>query len=674
MAIGLGWALVILLILSSPSQCLFGQTGPASGKGGGAEGMPAVEDPLFANIAVVEAATLHAQTLEEAPASVTLITAEEIRKFGYRTLGEALASVRGFYFTNDRNYDYSGVRGLAIPGDWNSRFLVMINSHPLTENVYNSNNFFGQDFGLDMDLVDRIEVIRGPSSALFGSNGMLATINVITKSPVDHPRVRASVETASFGEKKAILSSSVELGRGANLLISTSVFNNGGRTLYYPDFDAPETNGGIAERVDAQRGYHTLANLTWGGWSFLGSFNARRINVPAGGGESVFNSPGQFSVDSRSFVSSSYTRNVGGNGQLRWQTSYDQYRYRDRYDYPLEDEILDNRSESWGDWLRSQLIYSRPVAKLGTFTAGVQGIIELRNRQINRDQAPEPALVLDVRAPDRIASVFAQQEWVLRPKLTAYLGLRFDSSGYYGNFASPRLALVYQATGKDTYKFVYGRPFRNPSAFERFYDDNGLSYAANPALSRETAQALEVSWERKLRPDLMGLVNAFHYELNAVIESSMTPEELIFYRNAGTRRSTGVEFELRGRLKQTVELSGSWVTQKPVNVDSGVILPNAPRQLAKARAAVPLVRNRVYLSSGFQYLGARTTNLGAQVRPVALADLTLSTRRLFQDYDLVCGIRNGLNWQYDHPVDLSMDRIRANGRTFFVKLIWQSGG
>ncbi|MDZ7637231.1 MAG: TonB-dependent receptor [Bryobacterales bacterium] len=632
----------------------------------------AAEEALFAEIPMVEAATLHAQTLEEAPASVTVITAAEIRTHGYRTLGEALGSVRGFYMSNDRMYDYAGVRGFSIPGDFNSRFLIMINGHSLTENIYNSTNFFGQDFGLDMDLVERIEVIRGPNAALFGSNGMLATINIVTKSPVDHPAFRASVETGSFGERKAMLSTSVDLGRGANLLLSLSAFNNRGRDLYYPDFDNGEEGGGIANRVDAQKGYHSFANLSWGRWNFTGYFNSREILVPAGGGGTVLNSEGQFTRDSRNFVGLDYTRSVGKAARIRWDLKYDQYRYNDRWGYPLEDGgIQDNRTGNWGDWVNSQFTYSVPLRRVGTLTLGAQANVEMRNLQVNDDVSPEPVRYLNVSARDRIGALFAQQEWKISSRLTAYLGLRFDQSRNYGAFASPRLALVYQPSAKTAYKLVYGRPFRNPSAFERFYED-GLAYVANPDLTRETAQALEFSVERKLGANLTGLVNVYDYRLQNVIQAQWISDELIEYQNTGMRRSQGVEFELRGRPVWWLEATGSYVRQAASNPDLEQHLPNSPRSIAKGRAAVPLLRNRLYLSSQVQYLSSRETRSGLGLRPATLADLTISTRRLFQGYDLVGGMRNALNWQYDHPVDLSVEQIRANGRTLFVKLIWQS--
>ena len=531
---------------------------------------PGTDEGLFPTMPLVEAATLHAQTLEEAPASVSVITAADIRKHGYRTLREALGSVRGFYFTNDRMYDYSGVRGLAVPGDFNTRFLVTLNGHPLTDNIYNANGSFGQDFGLDMDLVERIEIIRGPNSALYGSNGMLANINLVTRSPVEFAKYRVSAETGSWGEKKVLVSSSLDLGRGANLLVSASAFNDGGRSLYFPDYDCAETHGGMAHHVDAQKGYHTFANLVWGRWSFTGYFNSRVIVVPVGGGGGIFDSQGNRVRDSRNFVDATYTRDVGKNVSLRWRMSYDQYRYDDRWDYSLEGgRVEDNRTGNWGDWVSSQLTADVPVPKVGTLTVGIQQSFELRNLQINQDVSPVPITKLRINAPDRSGALFAQQEWALAKHWKAYLGLRVDQSKNFGTFASPRLAFVYQPSDQTSYKLVYGHPYTNPSSFEKYYDDKGLSYIANPNLTRETAHAFEASVERKLRTNLTGLINAYAYRLHNVIQGVWVSDVAMQYQNAGVRRSTGMEFEVKGRPARWLEASGSFVVQKAEGGDRG---------------------------------------------------------------------------------------------------------
>src|SRR6202167_5785818 len=160
----------------------------------------------------VEGAALHPQTLQDAPASVTVITAEDIRKYGYRTLGEALSAVRGFYVTNDRSYEAIGVRGFSLPGDYSSHLLVMVNGHNMADNIFDYMLYLGNEFPIELNLIKQIEIIRGPASALYGSNAMFATINIITKSPDEAGPLTLTMDTGSFGEKKVQIVETASLG------------------------------------------------------------------------------------------------------------------------------------------------------------------------------------------------------------------------------------------------------------------------------------------------------------------------------------------------------------------------------------------------------------------------------------------------------------------------------
>jgi outer membrane receptor for ferrienterochelin and colicins len=632
---------------------------------------PAREKSLFEELPVVEAAALHAQTLEEAPASVTVITASDIRKYGYRTLGEALASVRGVYVTSDRIYHYVGVAGFSIPGDYNTRFLVMLNGHPLTDNIYNSNGFFGQDFGLDMDLIERIEFIRGPSSALYGSNGILANINIVTKSPVDMDRFRVSTETGSFGENKVLLSTSQYLGKGANLLVSGSFFDNLGQDLYFPEFDSPQTNFGRSSGADGEKGYHTFANLVWKDWNITAYFNKRQKQPPIAWGNSVFDDSGSRVRDSRNFVGATYTHELASNRELRWQLYYDNYRYDDRFDYAGADgSLIDIRTLNRGDWVGSELTYRLPIPKVGDLTLGTQFDFELRNLQEGIQAAPEYNLLSQINQPDRTYALFAQQEWNLSPRWKAYLGLRFDDSINFGHFISPRVALVYQHSSKMVYKFIYGRPYRNPSTFERYYDDGGYSQMANPALRKETANTFEASAERKLRHNVTLLVDFYQYRIDNLIGAVTLPNNVQQYVNGDEDHSTGIESELSWKMANGFEAAGSFAFD--LANDIGANLPNSPRQIGKLRLARAFLRNKLTVSSSTQYLSQRQTMTADLVRPVLLEDLTFGTRGLHPNFDLRFGVRNLLNWHYNDPVYLAIDQMRQDGRSLFIKLIWHT--
>jgi len=628
------------------------------------------ESVLFESLPVVEAATLHTQTLEQAPASITVLSGEEIRKYGWRTLGEALGAVRGFYLTYDRTYHYAGLRGFSLPGDYNTRFLVMLNGHYLTDNVYSSNGYFGQDFDLDMDLVKRIEVVRGPSSALYGSNGIFATINIVTKSPVEARRLRATTETGSFGEKKVQLSTGVNLGHGANLLVSASVFSNSGQSLYFPQFDNPQTNSGWARGVDGERGYHTFANLIWRHWSFTGYLGSRRKEVPTGWYGTVFDDPGNYIADTRGFFEAAYTRDLSPTRKIRWRIYYDAYRFQARYDYATAPgAIQDNRDRTAGDWVGSQFAYDFTIPSVGTLTVGGEVNADLRALQRNYDVSPQAVEYLGVNQPNFGGGVFAQQQWQIAPAWNAYLGLRFDDSRNGTGFVSPRVALVYQASPRSTYKFLWGRAFRDPNQYEMFYAD-GITEIQNAGLRPERADTFEVAAERKLTEHWSGVATVYHYQINDLIEAVTTPAGLLQYQNVARAHADGVEAELSGKPAPWIETTASVAVQR-AGLQTNSAPVNSPRWVAKWRASAPLFRNKLWAAAAMQYLSPRGTVADAVAPSVWLTDVTLTTRALHPDFDIQFGVRNLFNRAYFDPVGAGAveDMLRQDGRSVFVKLI-----
>ena len=377
----------------------------------------------------VVSAALHDQNLTDAPGDVTVVTAEQIHRWGYRTLADVLSYVRGFYITSDHSYSYLGARGFSLPGDYGTRTILMINGHSISDNIFDATDWLDNSFPVDLSLVDRIEIVRGASSALYGSNGMLATINVITKHPRDVKGTQIRIDTDSLGERKIQASTSLQLGPTANLLFSTSVFNNtGAHDLYFSEYDTPQTNFGHAIDMDGEKGYHVFADLTWGNWEALAVAGDRVKVQPITWGQSVFNDPGTDEEDSRGFFDLSYVKDLSGNRTLSWRTSYDDYRSRGIYHYPSDNGVLDSRERDYGDWIGSKLTYRLPDSTSGYLTVGSELRIDLRALQNIYYIVPVQNQVLSIDRPDRYVGVFAQQEWDLGRHWELNVGGRVDWS------------------------------------------------------------------------------------------------------------------------------------------------------------------------------------------------------------------------------------------------------
>ena len=625
----------------------------------------------------VEAASLHKQSIEDAPASVTIITQDEIRRYGWRTLAQALSYAGGLYTTTDRTYTSVGIRGFGLPGDNGTRFLLMVNGHNMADNIFGQTGWVEQNLPLDMTLVKQIEIIRGPSSALYGSNGIFATINIVTLSPHEFQGALVRTETGSFGEKKVQAASSVDLGHGATLLLSASILNNAGEhSIYLRQADFPATNYGRAIDMNSEKGYHLFGNLVWHDWQVMALFGGTQRIQPVSWGPTIFNDRGTRVTDIRNFFEVTYTHNFDTTHTLQWRSSYDSYRGPGIFHYALDNGIEDNRNFITGDWISTQVNYRTPVTHFGTLTVGTEARFDLRALQRVIDVKPVYQQFLSIDSRDKYFAVFAQYEWELTAKWKLDLGARFDHSQYRPSFVSPRAALIYQPSSRVSYKLLYGRAFRNPSAFELFYDDGGFSTAANPALRPEKANTFEFDVDRKLGRRLNASFSAYHYSMNDLLVGMYTPAGLFQFQNAERVRASGVEVELNGHPVRWLELATALSQQRAVNLAHDYPLANSPGPVAKLRLAVPLLSSRFSLAGAAQYRGPRQTPDGATLPSVWLSDVTVSSNRLPSNLEFQAGVRNIANRKYFDPValDARFDTLPVPGRSMFVSLTWRKAG
>ncbi len=337
--------------------------------------------------------------------------------------------------------------------------------------------------------------------------------------------------------------------------------------------------------------------------------------------------------------------------------------------------IEDNRDLSLGNWVGTQLTYRFDLLRrFGTLTTGAEVNADIRAVQQNFDVQPVSLQYLDINNPDLDGAAFLQHEWQFSRKWTSSIGLRLDDSRNHGHFVSPRLALVYQRSPKTVYKFMTGIAFRNPSAYEEYYDDHGTSQMANLQLRPEQIRTAEVAMERKVTKRVNVVATAYYYQLKDLIEAVPVTDTVVQYQNASRDRAVGAELELNGHWRD-VEAAGSLALEHlQVITRAGVTPTNSPRAVGKFRLSSPIVHNRFIVSGAFQYMSSRSTFGDAVVPPVFPADFTVTTSRLHPSFDLQLGVRNTFNqlaWDPASPGQ-GIDRIARDGRSAFLKVIWHT--
>ncbi|MGB9604535.1 MAG: TonB-dependent receptor domain-containing protein, partial [Bryobacteraceae bacterium] len=259
---------------------------------------------------------------------------------------------------------------------------------------------------------------------------------------------------------------------------------------------------------------------------------------------------------------------------------------------------------------------------------------------------------------------------------TLYGGVRFDSSRNRHRSASPRAALVWGPSPRRAWKFVYGHAFRNPSAYEMFYQATDGSYVSNLGLRPERMRTWEAAGEISVARWLDLVASLYHYRMRDLIREYELEGGGVQFRNLARARATGVEWELRARPAARLELAGGLALQRAVAGGTGEKQVNSPSAIAQCRAGIFLFRERLTIAPAFRYMSSRLSRARALIGGVPLLDLTATTNRLHRDFDVQFGVRNALDRRYWDPLSWEhrAELMPRPGRSLFVKLIWRYGG
>lgn len=613
----------------------------------------------------VRSASRYLQKAIDAPAAVSTVTADEIRQFGYRTLAEILNGMRGLYTSNDRNYQYVGARGFATPGDYNSRLLLLVDGVRYNDNVYDQ-AAIGNDFNIDVALIERVEFVSGPGASVYGPNAFFGVINVITRQGGDLPGLSTAVDLASGRGARGRVTHGGKNAQGTEWLLSVSRRSRSGGDLYFPEFDAPATNHGWARGLDSERGGSVFAKVKHREWTLTATHGSSEKGVPTASFGQIFNDPAAKTSDTRSNLNVEYAGQLDDRLALTARAYAGRYRYAGDYvlDYPPP---TINRDEATGQWWggEAQLVSTRLAGH--KLVLGSDFRRDARIDQKNFDLGG--GSYLDARRGGTVFGVYAQDEFTPRPDWLVNLGLRHDQHSAMGGTLNPRAGLIYRLHPDTALKLLYGSAYRPPNGYERDYliAIPGGSKAGAP-LKAETIRSTELVLEHAAGAGQRWLWSVFHNEVRNLIVSRLDPADgMNYFANVDGARALGGEVEWERRWLNGIRLKSSASWQRVVDQRSGEVVMNSPRGLFKMQYSGPLLAHWRY---GLETL-AVTSRQGPNgaVPGYLIGNLTLLTTSLARGLDLSLGVHNLFDHKYYDPAgnEHVQRRLPQDGRIFRVQ-------
>ena len=678
-------------------------------------------------VEVVDAASRFAQKVTEAPASVSVVSRDEIRKLGYRTISDVLNGMRGLDLYKDHSSPRIGVRGYNDPDDYGNRMLLLVDGHRVNDPAYDSAPV-GYDSLVDLGLVDRVELVRGPAASVYGANPLFGVVNIVTRRGGSIRGVEASTDFGTFDAWGGRLTYGNEWN-GLELLLSGSYHASSGMSEYFvPSLKgSPEGNAdGIARGYDAEEAYNLFGSLNYQGWFLRGAYTNRMKDDPTGAFGAIFNRL-NYAQHERSFVESGYSGTVGDGWKLDARLYHDTFRYSAGLYHRLPRFVLD---KDFGKraipGIRDGLEFPRPITyflpKLppgagfgpppgGGFGPPPKGFLEqfedvetqtkggASARTWGTDVAVEKNLTervkislgadyrhverasLDNKDQGRFSHVNLAAEdsydalgamiasrVAITSKAWIDTAARFDTSQVSGNQWSHRIGAVWMPDEKTSVKLVWGTAFRPPNLVQRGFNIPG--FTGNPNLDSERIDSRELILEHYFSPNWRGQISAYTTTVSDTIRvTEVAPFERTF-RNGADYRLRGVDAEIEGKFADGWMVRGSYGYQETEDRGDGTRIENAPMHVAKAQVIAPIYRDTIFLGLEGLYYSQRQTLGGFSTNDNWLLNATIFGKELAPGLSLTGSVYNLLDRDNELPgaEQHAADILPSRGREFRIIL------
>lgn len=656
--------------------------------------LPATEDEVSSSATLLAATTAEEdvvvgaakreQTLGNVASAVTVITADRIRRFGYRTVAEALSNIAGVYIQDNRLTSSVGIRGLQIPGGFNSRILILIDGATVNE-AWGAFAGVGYDALVSIDDIARIEVIRGPVGAVYGTNAFFAIINIVTRGAAEGSRAWGRVGVGSING--AVATAGFAAGSvDRQLRGSVLAMNRFGESSQVDEISSAPLEADGANTLIA-----AVVGSFGGSFAQLRAFRSRRDSpfAPYDGDPAL--DPAYSLYNTQLLVEGGHTRDLSKQLTISVRGYGTLYRYNDRIYYAGDEVFLDyGDARTIGAELRGR--YSLLDDKLGV-TAGVEANYnKTKSRAFTEGmEATQIAIPLDFSIQGIYTEIDSQPtDW-----LGFTGGVRFDRNSAIDSRFSPRGALFLAKPEQYGLKFLYAEGFRNPSAFEGYFAD-GVDFSANPDIKSEQIRSFEVvGWARPIS-GLSTRISGFRWDARDVVEQQPDPADpaLLQFQNVGRYITQGIEVEASYRTSggwygfgggafASVGSGTSEIGGETPDVVFGDVF-NAPKVTATGGVSTPKLWGRAHLSTDVTFLGVRRVRADEEGThrnsPAWLGWNATVYVPTFHGFDITAGVRNLLGTRdlipapgdYDRFPDpatsVVVPRIPGEGREFHVKV------